>query len=76
MKPLYYWKTRVGTFYIAQSEDGRFHPVFDGDSLGSYETIPLALSDLIGDHTFPPRGGHDTSKLGISDDLSEWSRCK
>lgn len=76
MKALCYWKTRVGTFYIAQSQDGRFHPVLDGESLGSYETIALALGDLTGGHTFQLPGGHDTSKLGISDNLSEWVRCR
>lgn len=76
MKPLYYWKTRVGTFYIAQSADGRFHPVFDGEDLGSYTSIQQALDDLTGGHTFSLSGGHDTSELGISDEISEWQRCK
>ena len=37
MKLLYKFDTRVGTFYIGQSRDGRFHPIFDDESLGSYK---------------------------------------
>jgi hypothetical protein len=76
MKPVYYWKTRIGVFYIAQSADGRFHPVFDGEDLGSYATIQLALGDLTGGHVSPFPRGVDTSTLGISDELSEWVRCR
>jgi hypothetical protein len=36
MRNLFVWNTRIGPFYIAEM-DGRFHPVYDGESLGSYE---------------------------------------
>lgn len=39
-------KTRIGNFYIGQSSDGRFHPVYDGDSLGSYSEAWMAVDDL------------------------------
>lgn len=72
MKPLYKWKTKVGTFYIAQSSDGRFHPVFEGQSLGSYSQPWQAAEDLAGGHTFSVSSGIDTSELGIPEHQSEW----
>lgn len=80
MRPLLFWKTKVGTFYICQTQDGRFHPVFKDESLGSYSDVMGAVEDLAGDHTFSashPRTGAllDTSILGIPDDPYEWERC-
>ncbi|WP_238350090.1 hypothetical protein [Pseudomonas sp. SWRI154] len=40
---------RVGTFCIAQSGNGKFHPVFDHESLGSYHGIMHAVDDLLND---------------------------
>jgi hypothetical protein len=74
MKILYSWKTRVGNFYIALSQDGRFHPVFDDESLGSYATAQQAAEDLAGGHTFSPSNGVDTSMLGIPEDVTDWVR--
>ena len=76
-KHLYSFETRVGTFYISQSTDGRFHPVYDDESLGSYKHPWQAAEDLAGDHTFTCMFGAqvlDTSLLGISADLSDWTR--
>lgn len=73
MRKLYAYRTRIGTFYIAE-HNGRFHPVFEEESLGSYATTQQAAGDLAGGHTFSPSSGRDTSKLGIPDDLSEWER--
>ena len=73
MRKLYVYKTRVGPFYIAE-HNGRFHPIFSEESLGSYATPQQAAEDLAGGHTFTPSSGHDTSELGIPDDLSEWER--
>lgn len=65
LKKLYYWPTRIGSFYIAQSPDGRFHPVYDDESLGSYATDQQAAEDLAGGHTFSISSGIDTAGLGI-----------
>jgi hypothetical protein len=46
LRKLYYWTTRIGTVYIAQSNDGRFHPVYDDESLGSYATAQQPAEDL------------------------------
>jgi len=73
MKLLYCWPTRIGPFYIAE-QAGRFHPVFDDESLGSYERPEQAAEDLAGGHTFSISSGVDTSTLGIPTDLSDWRR--
>jgi hypothetical protein len=67
------WKTRIGPFYIAQGADGRFHPLFDGEDLGSYGSVALAVADLAGGHASSARG-IDIAALGISDNPAEWRR--
>ena len=71
------YKTKVGTFYIAQSFDGRFHPVFDDESLGSYVSIEQAVDDLVLNATFSvlhPATSNllDTSELGLPEGPGEW----
>jgi len=77
MKALLSYVTRVGTFYIARSSDGRFHPVFNDESLGSYVSISQAVDDLVPDATFSvphPVTSEllDTSELGLPEDPGEW----
>ena len=79
MKRLCKYSTRAGNFYIAQSRDGRFHPVYDDESLGSYASIIQAIDDLVCNATFSvlhPSSGAiiDTSELGIPDSPAEWER--
>ena len=74
MRKLYVCTTRVGPFYIAQSSDGRFHPVYRDENLGSYSTAQQAAEDLAGGHTFTVGGGIDSARLGIPQDVSEWER--
>jgi len=69
----YYYSTRVGTFLIAE-RSGRWHVVFDDESLGSYATPEQAADDLAGGHTFSAGRGIDTSTLGIPADIGEWKR--
>jgi len=71
MEKIYKYKTALGIFYIAVIS-GRFHPVFDDESLGSYVTPQQAVDDLAGGHTFSP--GFDTEGLGIPAELSEWEQ--
>jgi hypothetical protein len=71
MRKLYVWHTRAGPFYIAERER-RFHPVFQGESLGSYHSAAAAADDLAGGHTFSIPGGIDTADLGIPSDIAEW----
>ncbi|MEW8535827.1 MAG: hypothetical protein AB2565_12900 [Candidatus Thiodiazotropha endolucinida] len=79
MKLLLKWKTKIGIFFIAQSLDGRFHPVFDDEDLGSYVSIVHAVEDLANDATFSvlhPETSElvDTSDLGIPEDPNEWKQ--
>lgn len=75
MRKLFVWNTRVGPFYIAEIK-GRFHPVYDDESLGSYARPELAAKDLAGGHTFSNRAGVDTADLEIPADLNEWQRVR
>lgn len=75
MQKLFVWNTRVGPFYIA-AIGGRFHPVYDDESLGSYARPEQAAEDLAGGHTFSNRAGVDTADLGIPAELSEWQRVR
>ena len=73
MTKLYKHKTRVGTFYIAEHA-GKFHPLFEDESLGGYTTAQQAVDNLAGGHTFTAGdGSFETDELGIPDDLSEWN---
>lgn len=79
MKHILQYSTKVGIFYIDQSSDGRFHPVYDDESLGSYARIGQATEDLAMNATFSvldARTGQvlDTSVLGIPEDPANWTR--
>lgn len=69
-----FWRlrTRRGTFEIRQHPNGRWHVLFESESLGAYATPAMALDDLAGGHTFWPSAGFDPSELGIPDDLGDW----
>lgn len=69
------YRTKVGVFSIVQ-RNGRWHAVFDNDSLGSYISPMHAADDLAGGHTFTPSNGVDTSTLGIPEDIGEWERVR
>lgn len=80
MKILLYCKTKAGNFHIGQSNDGRFHPIYDDEDLGSYSKIYQATEDLAMNATFSvlhqPTGELlDTSQLGIPEDPEEWERA-
>ena len=62
MRKLYVANTRIGPFYIAESE-GRFHVIYGDNSLGSYSRPEQAI-------------GTDTANLGIPEDLNEWQRVE
>jgi hypothetical protein len=72
-------ETRTGTFFIARSASGVFHPVFDQESLGSNRSIALVIDDLVNDATdsvLHPITSEllDTSMLGLPDVPAEWER--
>ncbi|MGP8049128.1 MAG: hypothetical protein ACLPYB_00830 [Desulfobaccales bacterium] len=73
MKVVYVFYTRIGPFYIGE-QNGRFHPIYDDESLGSYENAWQAAEDLAGGHTFSISPGIDTATLGIPAELGEWGK--
>ena len=73
MRLLYVFHTRIGPFYIGE-QNGRFHPIYKDDSLGSYATAWQAAEDLAGGHTFSISSGIGTATLGIPEDLGEWEK--
>lgn len=72
MKLIYGHKTPAGPVFIGQSPDGRFHPIWEDESLGSYHSAIAAMEDLSGGHTFTPSDGTDMGALGISADPGDW----
>ncbi len=81
MKKLLFYKTKAGTFYICQSQDGRFCSVYDEESLGSYISINQTIDDLIQNATgsvLHHSTGEllDTSVLGLPEDPSEWEKAR
>lgn len=64
--------TRKGPIFIARSSDGRFHPVWKSESLGSYPSAAAAVDDVAGGHTYTPSDGTDLGALGISSDPGDW----
>ena len=73
MRKLYVHKTAVGAFYIAE-QDGKFHPLFRDESLGSYVTTQQAVDDLIAGRTLNSPRGIDTASLSIPNRVQEWAR--
>ncbi len=81
MRLLLFCESSAGTFYIGQSPNGRFHPIYDGESLGSYVNIAQAIDDLCMDATFSVLHSEtgellDTSEIGLEEDPSAWSRMR
>jgi hypothetical protein len=70
------YKTSKGTAFIAQSEDGRYHPMWREESLGSYHSLVAAVEDVAGGHVFTPSDGTDMGSLGLSADPSEWDPAR
>lgn len=70
----YKWSTKVGDFYLAELQ-GRWHVVYNDESLGAYVNAVQALDDLVGGHTFSAGPNIDTATLGIPDEISEWEEC-
>jgi hypothetical protein len=63
----------MGSFYIVEDER-KFHPVFNGELLGSYDSAELATAALAGGLTARIAGVQDISSLAISADLKDWSK--
>jgi len=69
----YVYHTKVGPFTIVRRGD-EWQAVFRGESLGTYASPRQAAGDLASGRTSSPAGWLDTTKLGISEDISDWTR--
>ena len=76
MKRFYIFTTELGPFYICQGEEGRFHPMFNDESLGSYGSPEAAADHLAGGYTFISTDGIDPIALGVPRDLRAWTRAR
>lgn len=70
---LYGHQTIKGPVFIGQSSDGRFHPMWQGESLGSYHSVIGAAESVSVGHVFTPPDGTDMGSLGIPSDLQLWA---
>lgn len=73
LQPIAGHATRRGPVFICQTPDGRYHPVWQGESLGSYARAAQAIEDVAGGHVFTPSDGTDMGALEISADPGDWS---
>lgn len=77
MRILLSYPTSAGIFDIGQSNDKRYHPIYDDESLGSYKTVQEAVDALLNNTTssvFHPDTKEmiDTSNLGMPSDYTQW----
>ena len=77
MRILLSYPTDIGIFDIGQSEDKKYHPIFDDTSLGAFSSIQDAVDNLIANKTqtvINPDTNEavDTSTLGIPQDYTQW----
>lgn len=77
LRTVYYFKTTKGLAEIAFNQaTSRYHALFTKEDLGNYITPEQAIDDLAGGHTFSHSTGVDTSTIGLSDDIGEWTKVK
>lgn len=77
MRVLISFPTDIGIFDIGQSSDRKYHPIFNDESLGSFDSVQDAVDILVKDLDLSvkdPESGKEikTSSLGISDDYTQW----
>lgn len=77
MRTLLSYPTNIGIFDVGQSEDKKYHIIFDDESLGAFDSIQEAVDQLINNQTSPifhqdSKEKIDTSNLGIPKDYTQW----
>lgn len=72
MRKILFFNTTKGTFFIVQTLDGLFRPMFNNETYGGYSTIQKAVDDISGGHTFSVSGIDDTSTIGLPSNASDW----
>lgn len=66
------FNTRLGPVFIGQTPDGRYHPVWKGQSLGAYPCAVAAIDDVARGRTHSPSDGTNLAELEISPDIGWW----
>lgn len=66
------YQTRKGPVFIGQSTDGRFHPIWKDESLGSYHSLIGAVESISMGHVFSPSDGTDLAAMEIPSDPQYW----
>lgn len=69
----YFHDTRWGRISIV-ARGGRWHAMYEDESLGSYHSPIAAHDDLIGNSCYSNSANLDTSRIGLPDELAEWQR--
>lgn len=74
------FKSTAGMFYVARDGKGRFHILFNDESMGKYDDMVEAIESFVNESGFfivHPEMGYplDTFDLGIPDDISGWQPC-
>ena len=77
MRILLSYPTDIGIFDIGQSEDKKYHPIFNDTSLGAFNSIQDAVDNLITNNTITVINPDtntivDTSTLDIPQDYTQW----
>ena len=68
----WYFETRAGIVSI-RPVGGRFGLFLGDENLGSYHSPMAAADDAAGGHTLTPSNGVDLGRLGIPEDIDEWT---
>lgn len=69
---MWYYKTRIGTFWIVESEENHAYFVgMDEDSLGCYKRIEDAIRDIRHQETGILKWD-ESKNAGIPDDVRAW----
>ncbi len=75
MDPVFYaYSNDYGLWTIARStEDGRWHALLDGESLGSFQTPQDAAECLAIGFVWFPRSGLDPGECDLPERLEDWN---
>ncbi|UFS63554.1 hypothetical protein LOH54_05335 [Sulfurimonas sp. HSL-3221] len=74
------FKTAAGIFHVARDGGGRYHILFNDESMGDYGDMIDAIEGFVhesGFYIIHPEMAYplDTFDLGIPDDISGWEPC-
>jgi hypothetical protein len=66
----------LGAWSIARGDDGRWHPMFGNESLGSFHCPEAALGSLCIGAVWFPKNGLDPATAALPDSLEAWTPQK